>query len=755
MAITIEILNKIQPSLRWQPQEGTHTAEFLKRKRLEFHLENSDALDDVLIEAHTILGRCVPPNAKSGQETGLVIGYVQSGKTLSFTTVMALARDNRYQLIVLLAGIAVNLKNQSEKRLAQDLGLDGKSNPWVHFENPKVERDEHTSIQQTIDIWKSAQIPAHKRRTVLITVLKNHTHLKNLKKVLSKLKLEDVPSLIIDDEGDQASLNTKAYRNLQSGGSDTSTTYDAIVGLKAALPHHTLLQYTATPQANLLIGIADILSPSFAEFVTPGNGYVGGEYFFKLQPSVVQTIPANEIPGPSVTVSSVPPSLTSALRFFLLGAAAHVVFETTGNRSMLVHPSQKTDPHADYKRWVTDCLHSWKTYLNLPESDPTYQACAKQFQPEYLSLQATCPNIPQFDVLLKQVPSVFLLTGIVEVNSTRPGVKDVDWRKHDYWILVGGQKLDRGFTVEGLTVTYMPRGLGAANADTLQQRARFFGYKAEYAGYCRVFLQIDVRGAFEQYVKHEEFIRSVLTPFRGQPLANWKRDFILTQTLNPTRQNVIGMEIRPITMSEGWFTPGAVYRDPQAVAENRQLADETVTRWRKDYGEKAASSYPHFKDNRISSAKNLLLEEVRLQSVFDDFLFKFRVSDFGDSEDQTALLIILANYLKKHPDAVADVFLIGELTPQTRTLDAGGKINQVFSGKSPNSNDFNQLIYVGDRALHASERLALHVRYFNLNAPKGAAGDFVNVPWYAVFLPKPVADGVVIEEQGHWDARNK
>lgn len=755
MPITIEILNKIQPSLVWQPQEGTHTAEFLKRKRLEFHLDSADALDDVLIEAHTILGRCVPPTAKSGQETGLVIGYVQSGKTLSFTTVMALARDNKYQLIVLLAGIAVNLKNQSEKRLAQDLGLDGKSNPWVHFENPKVERDEHTSIQQTIDIWKSAQIPAHKRRTVLITVLKNHTHLKNLKKVLSKLKLENVPSLIIDDEGDQASLNTKAYRNLQSGDNETSTTYDAIVGLKSALPHHTLLQYTATPQANLLIGIADILSPSFAEFVTPGNGYVGGEYFFKLQPSVVQTIPANEIPGPNVIVSSVPPSLTSALRFFLLGAAAHVVSEASGNRSMLVHPSQKTDPHADYKRWVMDCMRSWETYLNLPESDATYQACANQFQPEYLSLKATYQNIPEFDVLLKHIPSVFLLTGIVEVNSTRPGVKDVDWRKHDYWILVGGQKLDRGFTVEGLTVTYMPRGLGAANADTLQQRARFFGYKAEYAGYCRVFLERNVRGAFEEYVKHEEFIRSVLTPFRGQPLANWKRDFILTQRLNPTRQNVIGMEIRPITMSEGWFTPGAVYKDPRAVSENRQLADEIVEQWRNEFGEKTASSYSQFKDNRVSSPKNMLLEAVPLQSVFSDFLLKFRVSDFGDSEDQTALLIILATYLKSNSGSLADVFLIGELAPQTRTIEAGSKINQVFSGKSPNTSDFNQLIYVGDRELHDPKRLALHIRYFNLKTSKGASGDFVNVPWYAVFLPKSVANGVVVEEQGHWDARTK
>ena len=75
------------------------------------------------------------------------------------------------------------------------------------------------------------------------------------------------------------------------------------------------------------------------------------------------------------------------------------------------------------------------------------------------------------------------------VNSLADADRNIHWRRNYSWILVGGQVLDRGFTVEGLTVTYMPRGPGVGNADTIQQRARFLGYKRSYLGYCRVFLE--------------------------------------------------------------------------------------------------------------------------------------------------------------------------------------------------------------------------------------------------------------------------
>jgi hypothetical protein len=179
-----------------------------------------------------------------------------------------------------------------------------------------------------------------------------------------------------------------------------------------------------------------------------------------------------------------------------------------------------------------------------------------------------------------------------------------------------------------------------------------------------------------------------------------------------------------------------------------------LTEWKSSYETGDAAHYPQFKDNRAGSPRNILIEAIPLQKVLDELLLRIRVPDFADSEELTALNLILATFLKRESTAVVDVFLLGNLEPQTRSLTSG-RINQVFSGKSPNTEDFDKLIYVGDRALHASDRIALHLRCFNLKSPPPLShATFDDVPWYAVYVPDGVSDGAVVESQGHWNARS-
>jgi hypothetical protein len=744
---TIEILKNVRPTLRWTPSVGEHTLAFTTKKSLE--IPEPDELERVVLEAQTILGRCVPPTDRAGNDTGLVVGYVQSGKTLSFTTVTALARDNGFRLVVVIAGIAVNLKNQSERRLLADLGLADGSRVWAHFQNPEPAKDDATNISNILANWKVPKVPPHKRRAVLITVLKNHSRLKNLVAVLKRLDLAGVPALVIDDEGDQASMNTKNAKNRRTGSNDKSTTYDWITQLKAVLPHHTFLQYTATPQANLLIHLMDVLSPSFAELVTPGDGYVGGHEFFIRNPPFVKVIPSIDVPSPTNILSAPPASLQSALRYFLLGAAAHYVLDQKGNRSMMVHPSQHTGPHSDYKTWVENSVGAWKLFLEKSEATAEYQDCANLFKPEFAALQAGFPQIPVFDELMRVMSLVIGGTRILQVNSTPQGEKDVKWHENDYWILVGGQKLDRGFTVEGLTVTYMPRSMGTGNADTLQQRARFFGYKKSYQGLCRVFLIQDVADSFKQYVEHEEFVRDALADFSGRSLSEWKRDFILTRLMNPTRPSVIGIDIDRVSLPGGWAIPGRLYRDAQASIDNRRLVSEVVGKWSATHGSiDAATADDAFKDKRIGSPKNVLIEGVRLKAIVEEFLLQFRATDFDDSALLTALTIALGTVLKDRPDDLCDVFLIGEGQPQIRSLTSTGRINQVFMGKSPNTDDFDKLNYVGDAALFFPQRLALHVRAYDIRESKGSAIAYPNVAWFTIHVPSQsgYAKDLVIED---------
>jgi hypothetical protein len=745
MSTTIEILKSIRPELRWVPEQGEFTTEFVARKCAEWGVKSSE-LDPVVLEAQTILGRCTPPTEREGSGTGLVIGYVQSGKTRSFTTVMSLARDNGFQLVILIAGTAVNLKSQSERRLFDDLGLKDSARAWTHFENPGTRDVE--KLRDALVAFRSPKVPAHKKRAVLITVLKNHTRLKNLVAAMGKLDLAGVPALIIDDEGDQASLNTKAQKNKRDGTDELSATYDWVTQMKAVLPHHTFIQYTATPQANLLLEIADVLAPSFAELVTPGAGYFGGKELFASTPPLVEVIPAADIPSSTNVLTQAPPSLQRALRLFLLGAAAHVCLKQKGNRSMMIHPSQRTAPHADYRQWVADAVSVWKQYLELDATDPAYRACASLFESEYKSLSQTLPTLPPLAELVEAMSAVLLNTRIVQVNSTPQGHRDVIWHTNDYWILIGGQKLDRGFTVEGLTVTYMPRPLGTGYADTLQQRARFYGYKADYKGLCRVFVLSDVRDALRDYVEHEAFVREALEDFRGKPLADWRRDFILTRALSPTRPSVISRDISQVAIDEGWTAPGALFRSSEAVAANQILLTTVAKQWRSRYDDVDAATYEQFKDRRVNSPRNRLIEGVPMREVLELFLIPLRVPDAKDSAKHTATLLALSEAVKLHPDQLCDVVLISELKADTqhRSLQ-GGRINQVFSGKSPDTNDFAALNYVGDRALHSQGRPTLHLRTFNLMFPGATPGTSSDVPWYALHFPAVFVKDSIVEDR--------
>lgn len=582
MTASIKVLSRIKPPLRWEPEPRDFTKEFLESKsdpNGPSYEDLANGEDSVLHEAQRILGRCLPQTEAAGRETGLVVGYVQSGKTMSFETVISLARDNGYGMVIVFAGTKTNLREQSEDRLTKDLGIDEGDN-WYHFSNPA--KGVISQIEDKIVAWRKRPT---KKKAILVTVLKQVDHLDNLATVLQKLPLDGVPVLIIDDESDQASLNTKAakIRAEKAAADARSTTYDCICVVRDMVPHHSFLQYTATPQANLLLPQADFLNPSFAELLTPGGAYTGGKAFFKENPSLVIDIPTREVPSQTNVVSAAPKSLLSALRYFLLVSAQHAMTKVRGkdrNRSMMVHPAMQTSSHKTYKEWVDKSLNTLRSYVerqyqeNLPDIET-------RFQDEYNLLKETYSDLKQLPELIESmVNDVFGEMNCVEVNGTPDAEKKVKWKSHPYWILVGGAKLDRGYTVEGLAITYMPRPLGSSPAaDTLQQRARFFGYKKAYLGLCRVFVQNDVREAFANYVDHEEFVRSALAQHRGKPLSAWRRDFLLDPLMRPTRPNVIGLSTRRIPV-EGWLVPRVLHRDADAAELNRRLLAKVDQSWK-------------------------------------------------------------------------------------------------------------------------------------------------------------------------------
>jgi Z1 domain len=752
MTASIKVLKTIKPPLRWVPEQRDFTREFLQSKSKDpngpSYEDLTDGPDSVLHEAQRILGRCLPPNETGTPETGLVVGYVQSGKTMSFETVIALARDNGYGLIIVLAGTKNNLRDQSEDRLKKDLGIDDGGDHWYHVSNPTSAAK--SQIESKVGTWKRK--PA--KKSLLITVLKHGGHLEKLADVLKGIDLNGVPTLIIDDESDQASLNTKAAR-IKAGLAaitDMSTTYKKILKLRAAMPHHSYLQYTATPQANLLLAQSDFLNPDFAELVTPGDAYTGGKAFFLGDPELIGEIATREVPSPTNVVSSPPKSLLKALRCFLLVAAQHSLTREKGmkgkdrNRSMMVHPAVATSSHKVYKAWVDKARKGLRSMVEkLHAANP--KAAADLFSAEYVSLVKTFPNIkPLPELISEMVDEVFDELNVVEVNGTPDAEKKVHWKQTPYWILVGGAKLDRGYTVEGLCVTYMPRPLGTSPAaDTLQQRARFFGYKAPYLGLCRVFVQTSVRGAFKEYVEHEEFVREALSKNRGRPLKDWRRDFILTAALKPTRANVVGLGVRRIPVN-GWLVPRVLQRDDAAAEGNRKLLISVVIKWEKGTTRQNASAAI----KGVTASPHDVLEGVALADVLKDFTLEVEVKEPNDSEEHNAMVIALAQLQAKHPGLEVDVFLMNKLKTGYRTRVAGRGIKDASNRFAPINQYFSQSAgTVNDRDYCSADRITLQLRKFNLGTVQRdeTSADVNDVAWFALHVPERLRKDLLIEKR--------
>ena len=641
--------------------------------------------DRLLDESLSILAKCVAPTARDAHQSGLVIGSIQSGKTLSFTTVAALARDNRYRIVIVLTGTVKILNNQSVKRLTNLLRIGSRDDfAWRLLRNPRATQGQAQDIDGIIQDWNSPIGVGLQPQTLLITVLKNATHLRNLTGLLRRLDLSGVPTLVIDDEADQAGLNTAVNRGTESA------THQELRNIRTRLPHHTYVGYTATPQAPLLINIMDVLSARFVEVLTTGTDYTGGTEFFEHEPSLIRTIPSNQIPSRDNPVREPPESLLDAIRVFFVGVAAGIIngHSNSGgsrNRSMLVHPSMLTAEHATFFQWVQALKSSWIRLLDgNDETDQLDRATLlSEFGRAHDDLSQTEPEIPDFSEILLVLSQAVRRTVVYEINR-RPanqfrGIDDIDefWRSNYSFILVGGQSLERGFTVEGLTITYMPRGIGVGQADTVQQRARFYGYNRGHLGYCRVFLETAGRDAYQVYVDHEDRLRRSLAEHAesGSPLEEWRRTFFLDSSLKPTRDAVLDIDYtRGPTANVPHSAMPPLY-SPEGLEKNRQLIDNFVSELRfvRDEGD----------PRRTVAQQHEVVRDVSARLALERLVVPLRIEDPADSWSYLQVRLQIQRYLESRPNALCSVYRMRPLATEIeRTLTRDGNI-ETYQGANP------------------------------------------------------------------------
>lgn len=732
MADTKSII-KVAPSAleserTWTPVQGDAFTDMLNA---------NDALSDeekdrLVEETTTILSECVDPANAEEVNTGLVIGYVQSGKTLSFTSLAALARDNQYRLVILLAGTTNNLVEQSSSRLKDDLDIDG-TREWKLFSTQQkgFQQSELDRVNMELARWRRGNPRA---RTILIVSMKQHQHLDNLATLLSASDLTDVPTLIIDDEGDQAGINTRAKQD------EESTTYSRILELRQLFPHHSYLLYTATPQAPLLISRIDTLSPDFGCVLTPGQKYVGGQDFFIEGASkYIEPIPFGDVPDKNDPPHEPPKSLLAALRDYFVGVAIGLLEEDDQhgrNRSMMIHPAVPKDEHLMFARWVKQAKENWSVILQ-DEDHENYRELVATFEASARELFKTYETTFSFNDILSVLFDAIEETAVVELNTREKNrIPSVDWKGEYSWILVGGIGLDRGFTVEGLTVSYMPRSTGVGNADNIQQRARFFGYKKGYLGLCRIYLTSENIDAFTDYVKHEESIRGSIRHHLedGKTLKEWRRTYFLDQSLKPTRNSVILLEMYQSKGRGGWISPDHPFEDSEIVSDNREVVDKIIDEFELTrYGEAG------WNDKQIVPAFS---DDLKLADVLTK-IGQLRYKWPDDNLQHSALMLGLERLATEEPDTRCSFYALsgpwsGVSAVRTLSDKVPPKIKNLFQGKNAKTN------YPGARALISAETITFQLHRYDIQTADKKR-TIRDVPILAVHVPDHLMERVWVE----------
>jgi hypothetical protein len=495
-------------------------AHLLERKR--WSAETVDTIDATSTEVVRLIE---DPSQPTFSGRGLVVGYVQSGKTANMLAVIAKAVDAGYRFVIILAGLTNSLRMQTQGRFQSDL-RDRNPDAW-HM---------HTSYQDAGDFrelpngWFSAmdlaQVAVVKKNVAPL----NHL-LDALKRTPERLRRR-MPVLVIDDECDQASVNASGSEF------DPSAINRLIRELLNELPCAQYVGYTATPFANVLVNphtpngqLDDLYPRDFITALPLPLGYFGAETLFGRDPGdagdelpeergldVMREVPAadvREVQPPSAKDrlsfhTSIPPSLDQALRYFILATAARYVRgHQRDHCSMLIHTTVYTATHRGLANGVEQWLRTFRSGLGGRALEKALEALWLDESARGESAKFGLEPVT-WEALRLCIPDVIEDLEVVVENSASDVRLDFDTPARKY-IVVGGSVLARGLTIEGLTVSYFVRS--SSQYDTLLQMGRWFGYRQGYEDLPRIWMTADLSTAFRDLGSVEAEIRRDITEY--------------------------------------------------------------------------------------------------------------------------------------------------------------------------------------------------------------------------------------------------
>lgn len=599
---------------------------------------------------------------------GLVFGSVQSGKTANMVGLISMAADYNWNFFIILSGMIDNLRQQTQSRFETDLcTTDGIEWKVLDFSDRK---SHNNAILQLNQLDKAS----YSSRYVTVC-LKNKKRLEKLIKWIYKQgkRVENLRILIIDDEADQASINTaeitpkeqqnrktinKLICNLVNGktvnGENPSDTIQAI----------NYISYTATPYANVLneSGRESLYPKDFICTLPDSPWYFGIRVVFGTDSKSCPGFPIiRNIPS-AKDKTELNPCLKDAICWFLCAVAVLRQEGYTDNISMLIHTSRKQEDHFplhdDIRNWLIKDLNEI-----LERCKAVYTKEAKAVTVEDLHRANICYpvdsvklNMPAFDNICEEIK--LLITNITNIvaeegepkysqglhlcvdnsSAQKKADENVYLRilypdeekkkeigKAPAFLVIGGNTLSRGLTIEGLICTYFSRKVN--QADTLMQMARWFGYRKKYELLQRIWLTDETYNRYKALALVDEALKQEIKIFMEKELSPAK--------MGPrvkTIQDDINFKITAKNKSQS-----AEYEDfdfSGTTIETTEF-DKRFLKANIDIAEEFIKELMHVKSPRKSSSGSAyIFDDITYRNIKEKFLAKYKLYENSGSSQK-------------------------------------------------------------------------------------------------------------------------
>ena len=582
-------------------------------ERYRTHLLHQELSVKVVSSLHgvtdEILGLLENPRRDgSWDRRGMVVGHVQSGKTANYVGLACKAADAGYRVIIIIAGLHNNLRQQTQQRIDQGLiGVDNSRVPGGSGVGRVVGVGRIDSIRRPIafthvtrDFNKATAdgvgIPLKDLAEPAVFVIKKNAH--TLRNLLDWLKAHNrrhdatrisEPLLVIDDEADNASINIK------KGKDEVSRINGRIREVLSLFERSCYIGYTATPFANIFVDPDDedemfgndLFPSDFIVSLDPPDDYVGPISVFGDDPDtkIVRQITDSQDLLPlrhsiSWQVLDLPDSMKTAVRAFVLARTIRVLRGSdTEHHSMLVNASRFVGVQGQIRSLLLDLVDSIRKSVRvhggkpepIAERDDEIMAFREVFDAEYADGGAHWK-----DVLPRLYESASAIDVLVVNSSSRDALDYGSYSEGRSVIAVGGFSLSRGLTLEGLLVSYFLRN--SMMYDTLMQMGRWFGYRHGYQDLCRIWMLEEAESWYAHIAEATEELRDDLV--RMEQIGGTPRDFGLRVRSHPTSlivtaRNKMGTGT-PILVSIGlgreFIETAWLMRDPEVQEANRRVA---------------------------------------------------------------------------------------------------------------------------------------------------------------------------------------